>query len=116
MRRVSLRPNVAGSESACHAERTFHRLHDLQTYFRKRVQSTNFIVEDIADQGCVTKDAPRDGQADWNVDELGLRKAHFGRIRGSSGFGLQTANYDCGQTREFLARLPQYLLSQSIIF
>src|SRR5260370_24423736 len=66
--------HVAGSASACQAQRAFHWLHDLRIYFRQRVRPANFIVEDLADEGCVMEDAPCDGQADSSLDDLGCRK------------------------------------------
>src|ERR1700738_1425895 len=66
-RRVSVRPNVAGSAPACLAESAFYRFDDWRVYFRMRVGSANFIVEDVADHRRVTKDAPGHGQADWSV-------------------------------------------------
>src|SRR3982074_3206507 len=66
-RRVSVRPNVAGSAPACPAERPFYRFDDVRIYFRMRARPANFIVEDVADHRRVTKDAPGDGQADGSL-------------------------------------------------
>src|SRR5579862_4488783 len=59
--------SVRSTCSARQAQRAFHRLDNLRIYLHARIETAQFIVENFADLGGMTKDTADHGHRDGSV-------------------------------------------------